>query len=102
VIRFGIASYELNGRVAAGLSVGDALYDMQTVLKQATGDAAPVDVDALVRGWDQNGAAAVKQFETAARAIADGTIDAKPLTGYDLGRHMRLCQGSRKPDTGMA
>ena len=29
-------------------------------------------------------------------------IEAKPLTGYDLGRHMRLCQGSRKPDTGMA
>jgi DNA-binding Lrp family transcriptional regulator len=28
-------------------------------------------------------------------------VEAKPLTGYDLGSHMRLCQGSRKPDTGM-
>lgn len=28
-------------------------------------------------------------------------VEAKPLTGYDLGQHMRLCQGSRKPDTGM-
>lgn len=84
MIRFGIASYELNGRVAAGLSVDDALYDAQTVLKQATGDAAAVDVDALVRGWEQNGAVVVKQFEAAARAIAGGTIDAKPLTAYRL------------------
>ncbi|WP_413628794.1 hypothetical protein [Herbaspirillum frisingense] len=29
-------------------------------------------------------------------------IEAKPLTGYDLGRHMRLCEGARKSDTGMA
>lgn len=84
MIRFGIASYELNGRAAVGLSVGDALYDAQTVLKQVSGNAAPIDVDALIRGWDQNGAAAVQQFEAAARAIADGTVDAKPLTGYRL------------------
>ncbi|MFX7739600.1 hypothetical protein [Herbaspirillum huttiense] len=35
-------------------------------------------------------------------ARAEPPIEAKPLTGYDLGQHMRLCQGSRKPDTGMA
>ncbi|KJJ94505.1 5-oxopent-3-ene-1,2,5-tricarboxylate decarboxylase [Burkholderiaceae bacterium 26] len=74
----------MNGRVAAGLSVGDALYDMQTVLKEATGDTTPIDVDALVRDWDQSGAAAVQQFEAAARAIAEGTIAAKPLIGYRL------------------
>jgi 2,4-diketo-3-deoxy-L-fuconate hydrolase len=84
VISFGIASYEMNGRVAAGLSVGDALYDMQTVLKEATGDTTPIDVDALVRDWDQSGAAAVQQFEAAARAIAEGAIAAKPLIGYRL------------------
>lgn len=84
MISFGIASYEMNGRVAAGLSVGDALYDMQTVLKEATGDTTPIDVDALVRDWDQSGAAAVQQFEAAARAIAEGTIAAKPLIGYRL------------------
>ncbi|MCT7298999.1 fumarylacetoacetate hydrolase family protein [Ralstonia sp. CHL-2022] len=74
----------MNGRVAAGLSVGDALYDMQTVLKEATGDTTPIDVDALVRDWDQSGAAAVQQFEAAARAIAEGAISAKPLIGYRL------------------
>ncbi|MCT7317315.1 fumarylacetoacetate hydrolase family protein [Ralstonia sp. CHL-2022] len=84
MISFGIASYEMNGRVAAGLSVGDALYDMQTVLKEATGDTTPIDVDALVRDWDQSGAAAVQQFEAAARAIAEGAISAKPLIGYRL------------------
>jgi len=84
VISFGIASYEMNGRVAAGLSVGDALYDMQTVLKQATGATTPIDVDALVRDWDKSGAAAVQQFEAVARAVADGTITAKPLIGYRL------------------
>lgn len=84
MISFGIASYEMNGRVAAGLSVGDALYDMQTVLKEATGDTTPIDVDALVRDWDQSGAAAVQQFEAAARAIAEGAIAAKPLIGYRL------------------
>ena len=84
MISFGIASYEMNGRVAAGLSVGDALYDMQTVLKQATGATTPIDVDALVRDWDKSGAAAVQQFEAVARAVADGTITAKPLIGYRL------------------
>ena len=84
MISFGIASYEMNGRVAAGLSVGDALYDMQTVLKQATGVTTPIAVDALVRDWDKSGAAAVQQFEAAARAVADGTITAKPLIGYRL------------------
>ncbi|MCA3823145.1 MAG: FAA hydrolase family protein, partial [Burkholderia sp.] len=43
MIWFGIATYELNGRVAAGLAMEGALYDAQAVLQRAGGGDAPLD-----------------------------------------------------------
>ncbi|OAJ61430.1 5-oxopent-3-ene-1,2,5-tricarboxylate decarboxylase [Paraburkholderia ginsengiterrae] len=81
---FGIATYELNGRRAAGLAVGDRLYDAQAALKRVAGDAPLADLGALIAGWATHGAAAVDQFERAARAIEAGTFDLAPLEGHRL------------------
>ena len=81
---FGIATYELNGRTAAGLVVGDALYDAQAVLRRTPGIGLPA-VGALIAGWETGGAAACERFEAAAQAIEAGRLDVAPLLGYRLG-----------------
>ena len=84
MIWFGIATYELNGRVAAGLAMEGALYDAQAVLQRAGGGDAPLDVDTLVADWPLRGAQTVARLEAAAREIAAGRLDAQPLAGYRL------------------
>ncbi|CAG4922992.1 fumarylacetoacetate hydrolase family protein [Paraburkholderia saeva] len=81
---FGIATYELNGRTAAGLAVGDALYDAQAVLRETAAAALPGDLDALIAGWEGAGAAAVERLGAAAAAIEAGRVNATPLAGHTL------------------
>ncbi|HEX7909636.1 MAG TPA: fumarylacetoacetate hydrolase family protein [Paraburkholderia sp.] len=81
---FGIATYELNGRRAAGLAVGGKLYDAHAAFKHVAGDAPLADLGALIAGWATHGAAAVEQFERTARAIEAGTLDLAPLEGHRL------------------
>jgi 2,4-didehydro-3-deoxy-L-rhamnonate hydrolase len=81
---FGIATYELNGRRAAGLAVGGKLYDAHAALKHVDQDAPLADLDALIAGWATHGAAAVERFERAARAIEAGTAGLAPLEGHRL------------------
>ncbi|HZZ09696.1 MAG TPA: fumarylacetoacetate hydrolase family protein [Paraburkholderia sp.] len=83
---FGIATYELNGRIATGLAVGEALYDALDVLKalSASQSAALAGLGTLIADWASSGAAAVESFEAAARAIEAGALDIKPLAGHAL------------------
>ncbi|MFL9888675.1 fumarylacetoacetate hydrolase family protein [Paraburkholderia agricolaris] len=81
---FGIATYELNGRTATGLAVGDKLYDAQAVLEQSASALPFADVGALIAGWEADGAATVERLEAAARALEAGTLDAAPLAGHTL------------------
>ncbi|MGB8415228.1 MAG: FAA hydrolase family protein, partial [Paraburkholderia sp.] len=60
---FGIATYELNGRAATGLAVGNMLYDAQAVLKQTASAAPLADVGTLIAGWEAGGAATVERLE---------------------------------------
>ncbi|WP_144142839.1 fumarylacetoacetate hydrolase family protein [Paraburkholderia sp. BCC1884] len=82
---FGIATYELNGHRAMGLAVGGRLYDAHAALKQTASDATLTEVGALIAAWEQEGAAIVERFESAARAIEAGKLDLAPLTGHTLG-----------------
>jgi 2,4-didehydro-3-deoxy-L-rhamnonate hydrolase len=84
---FAIATYELNGRVAAGLAVDGALYDAQAALAQTGADSNdPVpDVDALIAGWDGRSAATLAALAHAANALAQRRCALAPLAaGYRL------------------
>jgi 2,4-didehydro-3-deoxy-L-rhamnonate hydrolase len=84
---FAIATYELNGRVAAGLAVEGALYDAQAALAQTGADSNdPVlDVDALIAGWDGRSAATLAALAHAANALAQRRCTLAPLAaGYRL------------------
>jgi 2,4-didehydro-3-deoxy-L-rhamnonate hydrolase len=84
---FAIATYELNGRVAAGLAVEGALYDAQAALAQTGADSNdPVlDVDALIAGWDGRSAATLAALAHAANALAQRRCALAPLAaGYRL------------------
>jgi 2,4-didehydro-3-deoxy-L-rhamnonate hydrolase len=92
VIWFAIATYELDGRVAAGLAVDGALYDVQALLARSGGldggleggAAAPLDLDTLVTHWAQQGDATVAVLARVAQAVVEGTADVAPLAGYRL------------------
>lgn len=84
MIWFGIATYELNGRTATGLAVGDKLYDAHAALKQTAPLAPLADVGTLIAGWEAGGAATVERLEATARAIEAGTLDVTPLAGHKL------------------
>ncbi|CAB3788168.1 hypothetical protein LMG28688_02630 [Paraburkholderia caffeinitolerans] len=87
MIWYAIATYERDGRVAAGIVVDGALYDAQALLAHTGGEHAPLDVDALVANWDAAGAGTLEELERAARAVAQGEAQAAgiaPLEGYRL------------------
>ena len=90
MIWFAIATYELNGRIAAGLAVDGALYDAQAALAQTGGPDVPLDVDALIAGWDAQSAATLAALEGAAQALAQGRCALAPLASDTAGYRLHV------------
>ncbi|QBR02315.1 fumarylacetoacetate hydrolase family protein [Paraburkholderia pallida] len=84
MIWYAIATYERDGRTAAGIVVDGALYDAEALLARTGGANAPLDVDTLVAHWDATSAATLADLERAARAVAEGTAGVAPQVGYRL------------------